>query len=162
MFAHICFTGRMKSQIPRMWKCSAKIRMLATICPSCCQLLDGDRTSHPNMVRIPDVHNISHILAPAAYYNGNCTHIHPWVSYIYEIQLHTRTSLIAQLVEHLSMNAGGLRFNPWCGHFYTLIPACQDPLLFKCYEALPTLPCDIFIYNIFKYSLLFFKSPLWG
>ena len=75
-------------------------------------LLDGDRTSHPNMVRIPDVHNISHVPAPAAYYNGNCTHIHPWVSYIYEIQLHNRTGLIAQLVEHLSMNAGGLRFNP--------------------------------------------------
>ena len=75
-------------------------------------VLDGDRTSHPNMVRIPDVHYISQVPAPAAYHNGNCTHIHPWVSYIYEIQLHTRTSLIAQWLEHLSMNAGGLRFNP--------------------------------------------------
>ena len=86
--------------------------MLQGLVHGLCYVLDGDRTSHPNMVRIPDVHNISHIPAPAVYYNGNCTHIHPWVSYIYEIQLHTRTGLIAQLVEHLSMNAEGLRFNP--------------------------------------------------
>ena len=80
-------------------------------------LLDGDMISHPNMVRIPESLTYAYVSAHAEHYNGKVLTSILGLIHVYEIQLCSWTGLIAQLVEHLSMNAGGLRFDPWCGHF---------------------------------------------
>ena len=54
--------------------------------------------------------------AHAEHYNGKVLTSILGLIHVYEIQLCSWTGLIAQLVD-LSMYAGGLRFNPWCGHF---------------------------------------------